>query len=369
MDKDIARTLEDMSSISLIKLSFILILSGVLALFLYIIYADIDVFFAVGISFIVLGGQAFISPFLIYYGAKFNQKLITKISSFKNILRFICLAGLFIYKDIFYYFVIEVIINLFYSLFWVFLVRRYQKISFKNILLFRKTDWRYIKTIVIQYSLWTHLTGVVTNFVYKSDTLFLSFFEGLTVIGNYNIALNTSNMANVIPSILGYQNSIALSNTQSPQKIENITNVFLNISFYLGILSIMGFVCFGHFFLQLMTGHTEVTEIYLYLLFIVISLIIIKTFSSPLVALINIKGDVRIFFKNVSVPLFIVSIFSYLGSAYLYGAYGVAAANVFNAMVWLFLIIKESSRLKYTIKLSIRPFEDYQNIKKFFKNA
>jgi hypothetical protein len=69
------------------------------------------------------------------------------------------------------------------------------------------------------------------------------------------------------------------------------------------------------------------------------------------------------------VPLFIVSIFSYLGSAYLYGAYGVAAANVFNAMVWLFLIIKESSRLKYTIKLSIRPFEDYQNIKKFFKNA
>jgi len=364
---NIINVLRNFSAFSILKTGLIFILSLILAFLLFFFYHKIEVFYAVGISFFVLSGQALVSPFVIYYSAKYNQKLVTKITSLKTFIRLIALCGLFYYNNLYYYFLVELMVNIIYCFFWY--MKAYSKLglNFFTIFCFNKVDWKFIKSSIAGYSIWIHLNGVVTNFVYRSDTIFLSFFTGLAEIGNYNISLNSANIANIIPSILGYQNSVALSNISTNEEIEKTTNGFLKVSFYIGVFTFIGFVIFGVPFLNLITGQKDVSGMFYYMLLIVLSLIIIKTISSPFVALINIKGNVKEFFFRVSLPLFLFVIITYTLGAYKFGVLGVAFANVINAIFWLLLVIKEFKKYNYKISLKINPRFDYLELKNYMK--
>ncbi len=365
---NITNVLRNFSAFSILKIVLIFILSLILAFLLFFFYHKVEVFYAVGISFFVLSGQALVSPFVIYYSAKYNQKLVTKITSLKTFIRLIALCGLFYYNNLYYYFLVELVVNIIYCFFWYLKAYKKLELNFFTIFFFNRVDWKFIKISIAGYSIWTHLNGIITSFVYRSDTIFLSFFVGLAEIGNYNISLNSANIANIIPSILGYQNSVALSNISENEEIQKTTNGFIKISFYIGLFTFFGFVIFGIPFLQLITGQRDVIEMYYYMLLIVLSLIIIKTISSPLVALINIKGNVKGFFSRVSLPLFLFVILSYTLSASIYGLIGVAFANVINAIFWLLLVIKEFKKYNYKISLKINLRFDYLQLKNFIKN-
>ena len=192
---------------------------------------------------ILLIAESLVAPFVIYFTAKFNQKLVTKISTIKATLNLLLTIGLFMYPTLQYILVKDVFVSLFYVSVWFYLVYKYLDFSLYHLSL-KEFDFQFIKKSFFGFSLWSHLIGSVTNFIYKSDTFFLSMFVGLTTIGNYNIALNSANIANIIPGILGYQNGVALSHVKNDiKKAKRITIQFLKLSFLIGIVTYWDFIC------------------------------------------------------------------------------------------------------------------------------
>lgn len=364
---NIRKIIEDFISVSLLKLLFIAILSALLAGFLFYWYSDWDVVYAVGISYVVLGGQALVSPLLIYFSSKYDQKLVTKVSFIRTIIRMFLLIGIYYFNSLKYYFIVELAVNIVFCCIWFYLAFYKLNIDFMSVLNFKNVNWQFIKKTILGYSLWIHLNGVVTNFLYRSDTFFLSMFVGFREIGNYSISLNSSSIANIVPSILGYQNSIALNGFHESYDIERITNVFLKISIYIGILTMLCFLIFGIPYLVMVTGDADVDEIYVYMILIVLSLIIVKTISSPLVSVISMKGDVNSFFRNVSLPLFFVVCITYFFGAYILGTIGVAIANLCNSFIWLILVYIEFKKTKFKINYGLNIKADLNLLLKILK--
>jgi O-antigen/teichoic acid export membrane protein len=232
---------------------------------------------------------------------------------------------------------------------WYVLASRYLALDFSKVSIRTDLDPAFIWRTLTKYSLWVHLTGVATNFIYRADAFFLSFFAPLSVVGNYNVALTGANVANVAPSILGYQNSVAISHSTDQAEGFRLTDVFLRVSIYIGLATLCAFAILGGVYLQWVTGQPVVDDIYAYMMCIVIGLVIVKTMASPFVAYINVKADVRRLFLRVNLPALLFSAGSYYFAARYFGAMGLAVSNIVNAVAWTMLLSMEMRRLGYRL--------------------
>lgn len=355
---------------NIIKSIIILITAIILSVFLVNIHNDFNFVYAIAaISFKYIG-NSLVAPFSIYATAKFNQKLVTKISTIRSILDILFTAGLLFYPTLSFVAFKNFLVYTIFIAFWLFYSKSF--IVYTKVFKLNNLDLAFIKDSLFNYSLWTHINGVVTNFIYKSDTFFLSFFISLSIIGDYNVALTNANVANVLPMIFGYQNSVALSHSKDMKHAYKISNGFIRLSVYIGSLTMGGFVVFGKSYLRLVTGQENVNNIYLYMIFIVAGLVIIKSFASPLNSFINIKGSVKSLFKTVLLPTFLITALLYLVSAKFWGALGVSIANIINSMIWLTLMIKEVKKYGYDFESILEFQNDYKYFKEFitsgFKN-
>lgn len=342
-DNNLNDVMQNFFAFNFLKSIFFVFIAIVLSLVLSNMYNNSGFIYAIwSITFITIA-DAITAPLIIYFSSKFNQKLVTKISIFRYTLNLILLTGLFVYPELWFIALKDFIVSLVYIVIWFYVSRN--KLSFTP--QFSSIDFRFIKETIFSYSLWTHLNGVVTNFIYRSDTFFLSFFVGLAIVGNYNIALNSANIANILPMIIGYQNSIAISNAKDKNQVFRTSNYFILLSLLIGLVTIIGFYALGDFYLYLITGQENNSEIFFYMMCIVTGLVIVKSFASPLNAYINIYGKVKNLFIQGMIPILIFTCLIYFYSAYYYGAKGIALANIGISFFWLLTIIYQSSQNGY----------------------
>jgi O-antigen/teichoic acid export membrane protein len=338
MSKNIEKYFMNFFVFNIIKIILILIVSFVIGAALVQIYENIDFIYAIISATSILIADTIVAPLLTYSTAKFNQKIVTKFTSLRLVINLILSLGLFVYPTLAFVALKDFLVSGIYIFIWLLYFKR--KVNLQ--LIFRKAnlDFKFIKSIIFEYSLWTHLTGVVTTFIYKSDVFFLSFFVSLQIIGDYNIALTAANVATIIPMIIGYQNSIAISHTENDSSANRVSNTFIRISLLIGLITLLVFIFFGKVYLGIMTGQANNDLIYSYMIPIVIGLIIVKTIASPLVAYINIKSSVKGLFLHVLLPTFILTGITYLVAAILGGALAVARSNILISIVWLVLLVK-----------------------------
>ena len=126
----------------------------------------------------------------------------------------------------------------------------------------------------------------------------------------------------------------------------------------------ISFIFLGKIYIAFLTGDSEVDDIFYCQIMIVIGLIISKYIASPLVALINIFGDVKHYFRKVSTILFITVFFTYGLSAFYFGIFGIAFSNIVNAVFWLFLVIKYIKKSELMHFISIDLAKTYNEIYK-----
>ncbi|HIP34315.1 MAG TPA: hypothetical protein EYG89_06350 [Bacteroidia bacterium] len=334
-DDNLHEVMQSFFMFNLLKSILFILIAFALSILLSNICENSGFIYAIwSITFITIS-DAITAPFVIYFSSKFNQKLVTKISILRYTLGLIILLGLYYYPELWFVAVKDFIISILFIGFWILT-------SFKHFNFIPKVksqDIVFIKEAFFSYSLWTHLNGVVTNFIYRSDTFFLSFFVSLILVGNYTVALNSANIANVLPMIVGYQNSIALSNAKDENQIYTISNHFILLSLVIGVATIIGFYLVGDFYLYLVTGKEENDEIFFYMMCIVTGLVIVKSFASPLVSYITIFQSVKKMVIFISLPIFITTVIMYYLGAKLYGVEGIALSNIFVSIVWLSVII------------------------------
>lgn len=326
-----------------------IIVATVLSLVLTVSYSNNDFVFSIlSITFISIA-DSITAPFIIYFSSKFNQRLVTKISIIRSIFNVAILLGLFIYPYLWFIAMKDFIVSSTFIAVWFYIA--FNKIGFRPA--FKAPDMQFIKKVFVTYSMWTHINGMVTNFVYKSDTFFLSLFASLTMVGDYNIALNSANIANIVPSILGYQNSVALSNARDNTHALKITNGFIRISLLISVCTIVVFYFCGYYYLSILTRSNNNAETYVYMMCIVVGITIVKTIASPLVSYITILGKVKRMVQFVSLPLGIVTVLSYFVGSFMAGAKGVALANIIIAVIWLVLLVVylESMQKNLSVRL------------------
>lgn len=325
-DKKINLMMQNFLAFNIYKAIFFIFIAILMSFFASLSYENSNFKYAIwSMTFIILA-DSITAPFIIYFTSKFNQKLVTKISVLRFSLSLILLLGLFVYPSIWFIALKDFIISAIYISLWLYIAK--DKLKFKFKFKFKNPEFITLKESFFSYSLWSHLIGIVANIMYRADTVFLSLFFGLQIIGGYNISLNAANYANIIPSIINYQNSVALSNTNSMKEALKITKYFFLLSLLIGSMTILGYYYLGEYFIYLLTGGYDV-KLFSYMMWIVISVVIIKTFGAPLVSLIAIKGSVKDFFINVSLPVvFLTILLSYLFINYK-GIYGLLLVKVF----------------------------------------
>lgn len=347
-DNDINGVMHDFMIFNILKSCLFFILSFLLILLLTDIYQTSDFIYAILSTTFILTADNLTAPLAIYSASKFNQQLVTKLSVVRAFVNLALMAGVYFFPTLLYIMVKDIAVSAVFVLSWYYIAKKKMSLG---ISLKRQTDWSFLWNCFHTYSLWTHLNNVVTNVIYRSDTFFLSLFATLTVVGNYNVALNTANIANIAPMILGYQNSIALSNVNSKGDIFRISNSFLKVSIAIGVVTLIGFLIAGQYLIRIITGKFS-DEIYFYMICIVSSVVIVKSVASPLVAYLNIHGSVKDIVTRITLPLLGFTLAIYYTAARQFQAMGLAYANIIIAVVWLCLVLKEAKRFDYQFNFS-----------------
>lgn len=304
-----------------------------------------------------------ISPFVILASTVFDQKLVTRISLLRWTLNTFVLLGLYYFRSLQYVMIKDFFLMIATIIVWHYFLKKRLQINLRMV----KIDWSFLKRGFLEYSLWVHLVGFVTNLIYRVDAFILYYFVSMQVVGNYSIALAAANMANIVPSILAYQNAVALTHTRTPEEAMRATGKFLRLSFYIGVLTLGAYVFLGKIYLRLMTGENNVDEIYFYLINIVVGVLIVKTLIGPLVSYVNIKGQVKDLFVKVKLPLLIIVLLNYVVFSNLWGARGVAISNIVNGIIWVILIFIELNKYKLKISDMGTVREDLNQLKEYVK--
>jgi len=316
------------------------------------------------IFFLVMAMDILVSPFVIYASTVFKQKIVTKISIVRWTLNVLFLAPLVLYPTLKILIVKDCLILIVILLLWSVAIKKELHLE----ILFEKIDWAFFKDGLLRYSLWTHLIGVFSSIIYKADALILYYFVSLEVIGNYNIALTVANVASVLPGILLYQNSVALAHCKEEDEARILTGTMLRLSLYLGGICYLGFIFLGKPFFALITQNNN-AELYFYLMYIVSGVLIVKMIISPLVSYINIRGDVKMLFLRVQLPLLILVLLNYILFSFLFGAKGAAISNLVNGLIWLGLILFEIRRYGFKISDMGSFCNDFKKLKKYVKKV
>lgn len=362
-EEKISEIMQDFFVFNLLKSLFFVFVASILSIVFTNIYKNSGFIYALWATTFITVAEMISAPYIIYFSSKFNQKLVTKLSIVRSLLGFLILLGLYKFPFLWFVALKEFIVSFLFAALWIFVAIKKLKLRIR----IGKPNCEFLKDAFFSYSLWTHLNGAVTNFIYRSDTIFLSLFVGLSIVGDYNVALNSANVANILPMLLGYQNSIAISNATCKSQLFKISNSFLKVSILIGIVTLICFICFGSKYLLLLTGKAANDDIYFYMISIVTGLIIVKSFASPLNSYINIYGSVKKLFKEVLILSFFFTLISYYFSAKFGGPYGIALANIAISTFWLLLMIRQAKRENYDFSSLLNFDYELEMLKRVFR--
>lgn len=362
IEKDESSIMAGMISFSAIKTVVFLLIAAGLSFF----YSSTELRWALMAMGCLMGGEAMIASLQTFLIIKMRQDIVAKINGFKGIISLIFLFGLLLFPSLQYIFYKELFTAIIIFAVYLFSVSKLFHFRVKDLLI-RLGNWNYVWRGLWNYSFWVHLIGVTTNFIYKADIFFLSLFCPLAIVGNYTLALNSANFANILPALLGQQASVALGHLQDKEKSLRLTHLFIRWSIILSVLTMLGFWILGKWYLRMVSGGENISQMFFYLLCIVGGLVLVKSVASPLVAYLNILGDVKKLFWRVNLPLLLIASASYYFSAKIWGDIGVAYANIFNSLIWVLLVLVQAHREGFCWKGFCTFNSEYQIISRWRK--
>ncbi|TDT67871.1 hypothetical protein EV215_1874 [Hypnocyclicus thermotrophus] len=329
----------------IIKGIFIFILNVILGIVLYLKFLNgIYLFIAIMSNGVLFFINQMIAVSRMVLNINFLQKKITKYRIKSTILKLLLLLLLLVFPKL----EIVILANLFSQLFFGIMLYKIlvTDIKFHFSKLDNKIIYKKNKQSIRNYTLTTHLLGVVSNIIYRIDPLILSGFVTMTTLGRYSVALNLGNYFMIIFQVLQNNASIALANISDEVEENTVISKFLTLSVVLSIIQYALFILFGKIFLSFFIEVKEITEIYNYMKYILLGLSI---YNSMIVlgSYIALRNDPKILLLNVAIPTGIFSIIIYFGGAVIGGAVGVAVGNIIAYIFFSTLLIREVRKTNF----------------------
>jgi len=195
-----------------------------------------------------------------------------------------------------------------------------------------------VKECFVGFSVWSHLSGIMTDIIYRADLLILGWLgTPFRTMGNYNVALQMANFAKLLPQILQYNCSLGLSHREDPRQQDEMTFLFIKYSFLLSLATMAGYGLFGRWGIQLIAG-SDVDHIYALGFYMVGGLCAFNTFRS-FISYGSVVHDIRECFLFAMVPSTVVALIGYGVMGYRWGADGMAKANLVAGLAMSFFVL------------------------------
>jgi O-antigen/teichoic acid export membrane protein len=197
------------------------------------------------------------------------------------------------------------------------------------------------------FSFWIHLNNISLIWIFFIDTVVLSFFSSLRVIGDYTIALKIAFIVFQFTIIL--EKVMTTTFKEIPmEKAGMYLATFIKYFFLKSIITILAYLLIGKPVLAILFKTHDLTLVYNVGLIIIIAVGIMSTVW-PFASYIIAKHNVRDFFLKITAPTIIISSFFYILLTILYGPYGTAMGNIINYSIFAILIsIYTLKRVKLT---------------------
>jgi len=348
-----------------VRSAIIIILSAIVGFFLYQQFGEIIVLiYFLGTTLIFNMGM-FQSLIQELFYVSFKQKIAMIVNIILMAISIFLILILFFRPTLIFYLFLSFLASFIGMLSWLFLLKRY--FSFKFI--YTKNNLKIIKESIRDFALWQHLNGVITYVIYRIDTVILSFFVALTIVGDYTIALGIANFFFFVPQIVQKSAMVGLSNIKNKSEESLFMSIALKYSFILGIMQLLLFIVFGKWVIQTLFTRMYVEQIYLYTVLITCGVTILN-FMRPIMSLIASKCNLREGFLKVYLPALIMSLIGYIVLTYLYGPIGTAIGNIFGYSVFALLLYSFMTK-KYPLrfKFSLITPEEKEMFKKLLRGS
>lgn len=362
-DHNISRYKKSFDIFNYYKSVSAILIAFIIAIFFKLIYGkDSQVLITILlVNTLTIICQYFTDPFQSFLSVSFRQSLITRIIFITSVINLIFTFGVYFIPNI----IFVVSKNFAISLVTLLLMRYYFKQNFKY-----KTNISHRSSLSLlwknlsDFSIWTHVQGIFTDIIYRADILILGWLNTpFQILGNYNIALQISNMTKILPQIIQYHATLCVSNSENDQKRQNeVVHIFLKINFIISILIMIGYLLLGKLMISIITGNNN-GEIFEYGLYILGGLCIFNTLR-PLVAYSIVAHSIKQCVLYINLPAAIFAIGAYLIGGIFLGIKGILIANIAIGVILCALTINYVNR-KTTYKWNYTLLTDYE--KSFFK--
>lgn len=265
----------------------------------------------------------------------FLQKKITRTIFYSKLLKLGVTSLLFMYPSLYIIFIRDVGVAVFEKLS---LRKKKLNIVHKTKITY-KMMFTYIKEAFKGYCVASHFSGVLTNLIYGSDTMFLSMFCNTSVVGVYGITLTCLNYFNPFFQVVQKNTMIELGASNEYKKDISIVKKYSKLSVLLSIVSFSGYLIFGKLFFYIFSGspHTAVTT-YQYGIFI-FGGVCIYNCVRPLTSYLCLRGNINKYVVVTLLPSTIFSVMMYYISAKFFGVTAVAITNVIAYSFWSVLVL------------------------------
>jgi O-antigen/teichoic acid export membrane protein len=223
---ELSRYMNAFNLFSIMKTAVALLLTVVIGIFLYARYHSGAMILVLLFSSASTVAAFFTEPFITLLSVDFKQGEITRINAVTSIINVVLSCGAILIPSAVYVAGKNAVIAIIAFVLPLLYVRKRYPLAWSFDF---RGHWQTIRSVLGSFSLWSHLMGLVTDMVYRADLLFLGWMHtSLRTMGNYNIALQMGNFSRLLPQILQYHTSLALSNRSTEkQRQEELTFLFV----------------------------------------------------------------------------------------------------------------------------------------------
>jgi O-antigen/teichoic acid export membrane protein len=195
-----------------------------------------------------------------------------------------------------------------------------------------------IKHSLKDYAIWNHLNRTAADTLFTVDTVILTLFGLLHEVGAYAVALKTTSLLFLVPWQLLRGLQVTLSNYTDSRRRTEAINTFMKVNSMISIAQLAFIFFAGNWFLQLLFGPNISPDAVRFTIIIAVA-VTIMNLGWPLVGIINNLCILRVAFFRVFLPVLVFGISIYIGTAWLWGAIGMAYGNIAVYALLLFALI------------------------------
>jgi len=335
---------------AIIKSIVLMVVSAGIGFFLYNKYHNTAMIYVLILNTVYTSLLFMTEPFATLLSVDFRQSILTKINLLLALANIFLSIGVLLIPSAIFVMIKNGIVATIGLLLTAGYARTLLKLQMPSS---DKDCYRIILNSFLNFSIWSHFMGITTDIIYRADLLILGWLNApFQVVGNYNISLQLSNFTKLLPQILQYNTSLGLSNSKNKQQQNEITLLFIKYSFLLSLITMGAYILLGPLAIQIIAGR-DIGYIFHLGLYIISGLCIFNTFR-PLISYGTVVHNINECFCYATLPSGIGVIISYTIMGTLWGAEGLAMANLLGGCIMtLFTLIyihfKTDFRWKFTL--------------------